>query len=238
MRIDKFLSQMQIASRKESKQLLKSNRVMVNQTVIKDAKYQVDENTIVFVDNQPISYVNKYYYLLNKPQNVISATQDAKQKTVLDLFKASDYRSDLFPVGRLDKDTTGFLLITNDGELAHQLLSPKKHIPKIYQALVTGKVTAEDAQLFLKGITLKDFTAQPATLKVLDYDQAQNTSKIEVTIQEGKFHQVKRMFHAVNKEVLTLHRIKMGDLALPEDIMIGQYRPLSEAELQVLKTAK
>lgn len=234
MRIDRFLSHMNVASRKELKVLFKAGRVRVDGTVVKDAKFKVNEATVVYVDNEPVRYQTYFYWLMNKPAGVISATTDP-QKTVLDLLAPADLRDDLFPVGRLDKDTTGLLLLTNDGDLSHALLSPKKHVSKVYRATIAGIVTAEDQARFEAGLVLSDFTAQPAQLEILSVDEAQQGSQITVEIHEGKFHQVKRMFHAVGKEVLTLERLKMGPLALPDDLDRGQYRALTDAELALLK---
>lgn len=233
MRIDRFLSHMNVASRKELKALFKAGRVRVDGTVVKDAKFKVNEATVVYVDDEPVRYQTYFYWLINKPAGVISATTDP-QKTVLDLLAPADLRDDLFPVGRLDKDTTGLLLLTNDGDLSHALLSPKKHVSKVYRATIAGIVTAEDQARFEAGLVLSDFTAQPAQLEILSVDEAQQESQITVEIHEGKFHQVKRMFHAVGKEVLTLERLKMG-LALPDDLDRGQYRALTDAELSLLK---
>ncbi|WBY49365.1 pseudouridine synthase [Latilactobacillus curvatus] len=234
MRIDRFLSHMNVASRKELKVLFKAGRVRVDGTVVKDAKFKVNEATVVYVDDEPVRYQTHFYWLMNKPAGVISATTDP-QKTVLDLLAPADLRDDLFPVGRLDKDTTGLLLLTNDGDLSHALLSPKKHVSKVYRATIAGIVTAEDQARFEAGLVLSDFTAQPAQLEILSVDEAQQESQITVEIHEGKFHQVKRMFHAVGKEVLTLERLKMGPLALPDDLDRGQYRALTDAELALLK---
>ncbi|MGO2064748.1 MAG: pseudouridine synthase [Latilactobacillus curvatus] len=234
MRIDRFLSHMNVASRKELKVLFKAGRVRVDGTVVKDAKFKVNEATVVYVDDEPVRYQTYFYWLMNKPAGVISATTDP-QKTVLDLLAPADLRDDLFPVGRLDKDTTGLLLLTNDGDLNHALLSPKKHVSKVYRATIAGIVTAEDQARFEAGLVLSDFTAQPAQLEILSVDEAQQESQITVEIHEGKFHQVKRMFHAVGKEVLTLERLKMGPLALPDDLDRGQYRALTDAELALLK---
>ncbi|MDT3394497.1 MAG: rRNA pseudouridine synthase [Bacillota bacterium] len=235
MRIDRFLSHMNVASRKELKALFKAGRVRVDGTVVKDAKFKVNEATVVYVDDEPVRYQTYFYWLMNKPAGVISATTDP-QKTVLDLLAPADLRDDLFPVGRLDKDTTGLLLLTNDGDLSHALLSPKKHVSKVYRATIAGIVTAEDQARFEAGLVLSDFTAQPAQLEILSVDEAQQESQITVEIHEGKFHQVKRMFHAVGKEVLTLERLKMGPLKLPSDLKRGQYRALTEAEITLLKT--
>jgi 16S rRNA pseudouridine516 synthase len=178
-----------------------------------------------------IAYEQFEYYMLNKPAGVVSATIDARDKTVIDLIEEKN-RKDLFPVGRLDKDTEGLLLITNDGELAHQLLSPKKHVDKVYYAKVEGHVTDEDVELFQRGVDIgeKEQTL-PAKLVIL---QSGVISEVHLTIQEGKFHQVKRMFEAVNKKVIYLKRLSMGTLQLDETLLPGEYRRLTEEELQRL----
>jgi 16S rRNA pseudouridine516 synthase len=171
--------------------------------------------------------------MLNKPAGVVSATIDNVSKTVIELITDKQGK-DLFPVGRLDKDTEGFLLLTNDGELAHQLLSPKKHVDKVYYARVKGRVTSEDQKAFLTGVAIEtDYTTLPAKLTILS---SGDISEIELTIQEGKFHQVKRMFEAVGKEVIFLKRLSMGGLTLDPTLSPGQYRSLREEEIIYLKT--
>jgi 16S rRNA pseudouridine516 synthase len=178
------------------------------------------------------------YLMLNKPQGVISATEDSRERTVLDLLSDHYKHLDLFPVGRLDKDTEGLLLLTNDGKLAHNLLSPKKHVAKTYYAEVAGLVNEADLILFSSGVTLDDgYVTMPAKLVVLSQGDPllRKDSKIELTIMEGKFHQVKRMFLAVDKKVTFLKRISMGHLKLDEYLAPGEYRELTEEELQQLK---
>lgn len=236
MRLDKFLAENGLGSRKEVKVLLKKGQVTVNGTVVKDGKLQVDHETDeICFEGEKLGYQAFYYYLLNKPQGVVSATQDNLHRTVMDLFTAEHYREDLFPVGRLDKDTEGLLLISNDGELAHQLLSPKKHVEKEYFAKIDMPVTAADVAQFAAGLTLRSGeTVQPAKLTILSTDEETGTSQITLIIKEGKFHQVKRMFEAVGKQVTYLQRIRMGTLKLDEQLKLGEYRELSEAELQGL----
>lgn len=185
----------------------------------------------VYCQEQQVGYEEFEYYMLHKPAGVISATTDAREKTVIDLITEKK-RKDLFPVGRLDKDTEGLLLITNDGELAHRLLAPKKHVDKVYYAKVKGKVTDEDVKAFAEGLSIgQGEVTKPAELKVLVSDEI---SEIELVIQEGKFHQVKRMFLAVNKEVIYLKRLSMGNLSLDETLPLGSYRPLTREELEKL----
>ena len=192
---------------------------------------------MVAVDGQVIAFSSTEYFMLNKPAGVITATLDKKAKTVLDLLDERT-RNDLFPVGRLDKDTEGLLLITNDGDLAHRLLAPKKHVDKVYYADIRGVVTDEHVRQFASGLTLSDGTAvMPGELVVLDVDSTAKTSRIRLTIHEGKFHQVKRMFEAVGTEVTYLKRLSMGPLSLDENLLPGEYRRLTDEEINMLKEA-
>ncbi|OTN75133.1 hypothetical protein A5886_000203 [Enterococcus sp. 8G7_MSG3316] len=239
MRLDKFLADMGYGSRKEVKGYIKKGRVTVNDNIVKSDKTQVDEQTDqVCFDQEPIQYQRWYYYLLHKPAGVISATVDSYEETVLDLFTEEDFREDLFPVGRLDKDTEGFLLITNDGVLAHQLLSPKKHVEKEYYAQVEGIMTEADQSVFEKGLQLDGEWTLPAQLMITNTNQIEGTSEIQLILHEGKFHQVKRMVQAVGKEVRYLKRIRMGGLSLPADLPVGSYRPLTTDELALLAKPK
>ena len=237
MRIDKFLSNMGFGSRKEVKVLLKSKAVEVNGTVVKDPKIHVNEEAdVVSVEGDPVEYTKFIYLLMNKPQGVISATEDKYDRTVVDLLDEEDRHFEPFPVGRLDKDTEGLLLLTNDGKLAHELLSPKKHVEKTYFAKVNGQVTEEDGESFQKGVMLDDgYVTKPAKLKILESGPV---SEIELTITEGKFHQVKRMFQSVGKEVVYLQRLSMGPLQLDRNLKLGQYRPLTEEEIELLTQRK
>lgn len=212
MRLDKLLSHTGFGSRKEVKPLLKSGAVVVNGTIQKDSKTQVNpDKDQITVHGTPVVYQEFVYFMLHKPQNVVSATEDNVSETVIDLLAQEDTLTDPFPVGRLDKDTEGLLIITNDGTLAHNLLSPKKHIDKTYYAKIDGDVTAEDVEAFAAGIELDDgYTCKPARLEII------TPNEIKVTIQEGKFHQVKRMFAARGKSVSYLKRISMGNLQLDE----------------------
>lgn len=240
MRLDKFLSEVGLGSRKEVKQLLKKKVITVNEQLINDGKKQVNEvdDEIAYL-GEKLTYQEFYYYLLNKPQGVISATEDKSDETVIDLLSDQDFREDLFPVGRLDKDTEGLLLLTNDGQLAHQLLSPKKHVDKEYYAIIDGIVTEEDRQLFQKGFALKNGEAvKPSQLIIDSIDEKKSCSLIRLIIQEGKFHQVKRMFETVDKKVIYLKRLRMGSLWLDEMLALGDYRSLTEAELEQLKNVK
>ncbi|WP_330948693.1 pseudouridine synthase [Virgibacillus sp. MG-45] len=230
MRLDKLLANTGYGSRKEVKTLLKKRLVTVNSLIITDGKLHVEPNVDdIKVDGQSVSYQKNIYLMLNKPQGVISATVDDEARTVIDLLPSSMQRFKPFPVGRLDKNTEGLLLLTNDGQLAHRLLSPKKDVGKTYIATIQGKVTIEDVDKFKNGIVLEDgYKTKPARLKILKSDEE---SKVEITITEGKFHQIKRMFRSVEKRVIYLKRVSMGKLTLDPSLPLGHYRELNEAEI-------
>ncbi|MEY8445695.1 pseudouridine synthase [Enterococcus ratti] len=238
MRLDKFLADVGIGSRKEVKKLIKSGKIKVNNQSIKSDKFQVREWTDeVIYENERLVYQKDFYYVLNKPAGVVSATQDNHQQTVLDLFDEEAYRRDLFPVGRLDKDTEGLLVITNDGKLAHQLLSPKNHVEKEYFAKVKGIMTQEDVLAFSKGIIIDgEEKTRPAQLLVESVDLVNDVSIVRLILHEGKFHQVKRMVKAVGKEVSYLKRVRMGNFLLPKDLTLGSYRQMTEKEVLQLKS--
>ena len=235
MRLDKYLVACAVGSRTEVKNFLKAGRVTVNGKKEKSAKLQINEDTDeICFDGQKIDYEEFVYYMMNKPQGVISATEDPKHKTVLDLLDDYARAKEVFPVGRLDIDTHGLLLLTNDGQLAHALLSPKRHVDKTYLAQVDGIMTDEDIETFAQGISLKEFTCQPAKLELLSIDREKDESLVRVTIAEGKFHQVKRMVAYCGKEVVNLQRLTMGTLTLDEDLKSGEWRRLSKEELEGL----
>lgn len=265
LRLDKYLADLGIGTRTEVKAYIKKGRVTVNEEriTVPDKKINRTADRICF-DGVEQSYEEFEYYMLNKPAGVVSATEDRYCETVIDLIRESG-RKDLFPVGRLDKDTEGLLLITNDGNLAHGLLSPKKHVSKVYYAHVQGIVTDEEVELFRKGICLEDFKTMPAELeilkaggtgesddimeggaKVIDSQRliggksldAEEISEIRLTIYEGKFHQVKRMFGAAGMKVIFLRRLQMGSLVLDEALGTGDYRPLTDDEIMKLKNIK
>lgn len=222
---------MGVGTRSEVKIAIKKGHIKVNGEIVKSPELKVDDSDRVCYQDREISYVTHEYYMLNKPAGVVSATEDKHFKTVVELIDSAA-RKDLFPVGRLDRDTEGLLLITNDGELAHRLLSPKKKVGKVYFARVEGRVTDEDVKAFKEGLKVdEEFTAMPAELTILKSDEI---SEIELMIMEGKFHQVKRMFEAVGKKVVYLKRLSMGELTLDETLPIGSYRPLTEDELKKL----
>ncbi|ALF11856.1 pseudouridine synthase [Parageobacillus thermoglucosidasius] len=234
LRIDKMLANMGFGTRKEVKKLLKSGVVKIDGMIVKDPKTQVNPSEqVVTVRGEEVEYKEFIYLMMNKPPGVISATEDMAEETVIDLLEEEDRVFAPFPVGRLDKDTEGLLLLTNDGQLAHQLLSPKKHVPKTYFAVIDGEVTEEDIESFRHGIVLDDgYKTKPAELVIL---KSGLRSDVEVTITEGKFHQIKRMFRALGKRVVYLKRIQMGPLALDPSLEVGEYRELTEKEVKMLK---
>ena len=235
MRLDKFLVACAVGSRTEVKNFLKAGRVTVNGKKEKSAKLQINEESDeICFDGQKLDYEEFVYYMMNKPQRVISATEDSKHKTVLDLLDDYARAKEVFPVGRLDIDTHGLLLLTNDGKLAHALLSPKRHVDKTYLARINGVMTDVDVETFAQGVPLKDFTCQPAKLELVSIDTEKEESLVRVTIAEGKFHQVKRMVAYCGKEVVDLQRLTMGTLTLDEDLKRGEWRRLSKEELEGL----
>jgi ribosomal small subunit pseudouridine synthase A (EC 5.4.99.-) len=233
IRIDKYLSEMNMGTRSEIRELIRRGRVSINGIPCRkpDEKVDTDSDT-VSLDGQKINYEKYVYLMLNKPAGVVSATTDNREKTVIDLIKDSG-RKDIFPVGRLDKDTEGLLILTNDGRLAHNLLSPKKEVDKVYYAKVKGRVTEQDVNVFLSGISIgENEPCLPARLEIL---VSGDISEVNLTIQEGKFHQVKRMFEAVGKKVIYLKRISMGGLRLDPGLKPGDYRRLTKDEIEYLK---
>lgn len=233
MRLDKFLKECNVCSRSDSKHILKKGLIKVNGEIIKDSAYKIDENKdIVTYDDKVIKYEEFVYLMLNKPAGVISATEDSRDTTVIDLV--NEYRhKELFPFGRLDKDSVGLLILSNDGKLAHELLSPKKHVSKVYYLKIKGKLDETDIEAFKNGITLEDgYITKEGKLEIIKSDEI---SECYATISEGKFHQLKRMFISLNKEVVYLKRIKFKDIVLDESLKEGEYRPLTEEEIASLK---
>jgi 16S rRNA pseudouridine516 synthase len=222
-------------TRSEAKKKIRSGMTAVDGIVVKQPEMKIDPaQQSVTLDGKEIAYRSYEYYMLYKPDGVVTATEDMRERTVLDLFP-DRRRRDLFPVGRLDKDTVGLLLITNDGALAHRLLAPAKHVDKIYQALIDGVVTEEDIRIFQDGVDIgDDKLCMEAELRILGIQEEKRVSEIELTIREGRFHQVKRMFHAVGKEVLFLKRIQMGTLRLDDSLRPGEYRRLTKEEVAKL----
>ncbi|WP_029688097.1 pseudouridine synthase [Thermoanaerobacter sp. A7A] len=234
MRIDKLLSNTGIGTRKEVKKFIKEGLVLVNGNIVKEAGLIVDtESDEILFDGEKINYKEFIYIMINKPKGVISATSDPIEKTVIDLLPQELKARNPFPVGRLDKDTEGLLLITNDGNLAHKLLSPKKNVIKKYYAEILGFVNESDIKAFIEGIVLEDgYKTLPANLEILS---SSDVSKVYVYIREGKYHQIKRMFESVGKKVIYLKRLAMGSLTLDENLKPGEWRGLSEEELSLLK---
>lgn len=232
-RIDKILSNMGYGTRKEVKELIKGGQVEVGGKVVRDPGLQVmADSQEIMVDGKKLFYREFIYIMMNKPQGVVSATEDTRERTVVDLLPEQYRAFDPFPVGRLDKDTEGLLLLTNDGQLTHRLLSPKKHVPKKYLARIQGRVDEADVEAFSLGVTLEDgYRTMASQLVVLERG---SISTIEVTIYEGKYHQVKRMFQSVGKEVMYLKRLSMGELKLDESLELGEFRELTDNELKII----
>lgn len=234
-RLDKVLSNFGYGTRREVKQLLKDGDVIVDGVAVRDGSIHIDpEDSKIEIRGEILNYRKFVYIMMNKPAGVISATEDKRLRTVLDIIPGQYLCFGLFPAGRLDIDTEGLLILTNDGQLAHEILSPKKHVPKRYYALVEGVVTEEDGEAFKNGVTLDDgYVTMPAELEILKPD---NLSEIELVLHEGKFHQVKRMFEAVGKKVKYLKRIEMGELRLDDGLQPGECRELSPHEVELLKS--
>ena len=234
MRLDKFLCETGFGTRSQVKELLKKGQVTVNGVAAKKPEQKIDEHKDqIICQGKTASYEKYVYYMLHKPAGVVSATEDKREKTVLDLLKPEDRRDGIFPVGRLDKDTEGFLLLTDDGDLAHRLLSPRKHVDKTYYAKIAGSVVETHIERFREGLDIGDEKKTlPAVLEILALEP--ETSEIRITIHEGRFHQVKRMFEAVGCKVTYLKRLSMGAVALDETLAPGDYRPLNEKERELL----
>lgn len=228
-RLDKLLSASGAYSRSEARMLIRAGRVDVNGAAARSPEEKYDAGAAICVDGQPVTCARFRYVMLHKPAGVLSATEDRTQKTVLDLLPRELQRLDLFPVGRLDKDVTGLLLLTNDGALAHRLTGPKHHVPKVYRAALDADVDEADAAAFREGLVLSDGTVcRPAELL------RDGARRALITVYEGKYHQVKRMFAARGKHVLALHRLRMGPLALDDTLFAGQWRELTGAERDAL----
>ncbi|HAL09448.1 MAG TPA: 16S rRNA pseudouridine(516) synthase [Staphylococcus sp.] len=231
MRLDKFLANSGIGTRKEVKKFLKKNLVKVNDVIAKKPGMHINpEEDIITFDDIPIEYEPVVYLMMNKPAGYVSATEDDEHETVIDIVPEYMHL-DLFPVGRLDKDTEGLLLLTNDGKFSHQLMSPKHRVPKRYYAEVDGHINEDAIKKFEKGIDLGDFTSSPSELEIIESGES---SKAIVTIYEGKFHQVKRMFHSIDCEVTYLKRLQIASLELDEQLELGEYRHLMEEDFKLL----
>ena len=232
IRLDKYLADMGLGTRSQIKKDIRGGQVTVNGLITCRPELKIDtELDKVIFQGVPVTYEEYEYYMLNKPAGVISAANDSRETTVVDLIRDRK-RDDLFPVGRLDKDTEGLLIITNNGELAHRLLSPKKHVDKIYFAKVNGRVTQGDVDTFSRGVDIGD--EKPTLPSELFICSSDEISEIRLTIREGRFHQVKRMFRAVGKEVVYLKRLQMGPISLDDSLKPGEYRRLTEEEVEKL----
>ncbi|MGC7675993.1 pseudouridine synthase [Staphylococcus epidermidis] len=229
MRLDKFLANMGVGTRSEVKQLLKKGSVKVNQNIVKLPKLHVNPNSDeIMVNDEVVSYIDKVYIMLNKPKGYISATEDEVYPTIIDLIPEYAHLN-IFPVGRLDKDTEGLLLVTNDGQFNHEVMNPNKHVSKTYEVYSKHPITQFDIDKFKSGIELSDGKLKPAILKKVDNYVS------HVTIYEGKYHQVKRMFHSIENEVLELKRIKIAQLELDHNLDLGSYRLLTQIDFDNLK---
>ena len=243
IRLDKYLSDMTSETRSKVKEYIRKGRVTANGVVVKSSETKVDiDNDEICIDGKSVGYVEYYYYMMNKPQGVITSTEKGRTKTVMDVFKETGTDcprfDELSPVGRLDKDTEGLLLLTNDGQLSHNLLSPNKHVDKKYYVELKTEITAEMIEKLENGIKLEEnFITKNAKIEVMKDEKniEKDLKKVFITITEGKFHQVKRMFKAVNNEVLYLKRVQMGNLKLDKKLSLGEYRELTENELRNLK---
>lgn len=234
IRIDKFLSTQAIATRSQAKEMLRAGRVLVNGTPVKAAEFKVDpQGDEIRVDGRVYGYQEHLYLMLNKPQGVVSATDDKVHRTVLDLVPPALRRRGLFPAGRLDRDTVGFVLITDDGEFAHNILSPRHHVPKTYEAGLDGPIGENELSVLAQGVVLGDGTkCRPAELTVL---RAGEQPLVEIVIVEGRYHQIKRMFAAVGRKVLTLKRTKIGGLALDPSLKEGDCIAISPSNLEKIQ---
>ncbi len=234
-RLDKVLVNKGLGSRKDMHKIIKKGLVMVDDVVIKEKDFKVTSNNKICVSGKELTNVfGNYYILMNKPKGVVSATKD-EQETVIDLIKEEDMRDDIFLVGRLDKDTTGLLILTNDGEFSNKTLSPKKHVNKKYYVEVQGELKEEHIKLFNDGMELSDFNTKSSTLEIVE---SSDISKCYVTISEVKFHQIKRMFHHIDCEVLELKRVQFGEIYLDESLEEGEYRFFNEEEMKYVEKVK
>lgn len=242
MRLDRFLANSGVGTRREVKELLKKRKIKVNESIVIDGSKHIDENMdIIKLEDKVISYKPFVYIMLNKPKDVISATEDEMHKTVIDILDERYRTYSIFPVGRLDIDTEGLLILTNDGQLAHNVLSPNKHVNKKYYVELRDPISEEDIKKIENGIELEEnFITKEAKVEIIEnseipIDKTNGTrypSKAYITITEGKYHQVKRMFKAVNNKVVYLKRVKMGNLELDKNLKIGEYRELSQDEIE------
>lgn len=230
-RIDKIVASLSTYSRKDVKRLMKEGRITVNQKAITSPEEKIDPETDeIRLDGVVLTYEKYTYIMLHKPSGVLSATEDSRQETVLDLLPKELQKRNLFPVGRLDRDTEGLLLLTNDGDLAHRLLSPKKHVDKVYYVELDGPVGEKEVAEFAQGISIGEYRCMPAELALTDIPE-----HVFVTLHEGKFHQIKRMFYSCGRTVLYLKRVSMGNLTLDPALSKGAYRFLTGEEVLKLQ---
>lgn len=242
MRIDKFLAHTGHGTRAEVKKLLKLKAVKADSEIIKEGKTKINPETqVITVYGEKVHYRKYIYLMMNKPQNYLSATRDRQYQTVIDLLDEKDRLYEVVPVGRLDRDTEGLMLLSNDGKLVHDIISPKKDIYKRYLVHLTGELTLDSIEKLQQGVEIldgknKDFLTKPAKVTILD--KKVNLTCVEIEITEGKFHQVKRMFAHVGCQVVYLKRLAIGELELDKTLSLGDYRELTEAELGILKIGK
>lgn len=233
MRIDKFISNMGFGSRKEIKEYIKKKKITVNGEIIKSGDTYIDTDDEIYCCGKKVEYEKYIYIMMNKPSGYVSANEDNKEKTVFDLIDNKYRKKELFIAGRLDKDTEGFLIITNNGKFAHNMLSPKKHVNKTYFVKSKGgEITDEDVTKFKNGITIDDgYKCKPAILEIKNNGEI---SECLLTISEGKFHQVKRMFEAIGKKVIYLKRVKIGNLELDDNIPLGKFKIMNEYDIKLI----
>lgn len=235
-RLDKILASQGASSRKDVKEIIKSGRVAVNGKTVRDSSVKISDTDCVSLDGKILTLKKHIYLMLNKPEGIVSASDSKTEKTVVDLVPDEFFRSGLFPAGRLDKDTVGFVLITDDGDFAHRILSPKNHIVKTYEARLAKTLTEEQRQLIQKGIVLSDgTTCLESRIKILENGDA---SLVAIQICEGKYHQIKRMFAAAGNKVVSLKRTKMGDLELDSSLLPGECREITSEELNKIEFGK
>lgn len=235
VRLDKFLSQSGQRTRSEAVKAVRNGQVRVNGQPVRDPALKISETDTVTLAGETVGDDAVQYYLLYKPAGVLTAARDSRAETIMDLLPEALRRRKVLPVGRLDKDTTGLLILTNDGTLAHSLLDPKRHVWKRYIATVEGRLDESDVTAFRQGVELKDFTAKPAQLRILQASDESSTAEVEV--REGKFHQVKRMFGARGHEVTALHRAAFGPLSIPEGLKAGEHVRLTDEQVKLLRQA-
>lgn len=237
LRLDKFLSSQLNISRTDAKKLLRQKGVTVNGKSVVKGEFQLQtDNDVVSVNGKAVEYKEYIYIMLNKPKGVVSATEDSDDVTVIDILPESLKRSGLFPAGRLDKNTTGFVLITDNGAFAHDILSPSHHVPKTYIVDVEREVSSDEFGLFEKGMLIGDELFKPAKLKFLGKNEVSNTFRYEIIIVEGRYHQIKRMFGSTGNPVVELERIAIGKLPLDRSLLPGEARELTESDIDLLKT--